>query len=63
MSVDRMHVSGNPDEKLPNSHTCMFSLHLPAYTKVEVLKERLRYAVFNCKGIDNDGPGDASAWQ
>ena len=62
MRVDRMHTSGDPDTYAPNSHTCMFQLHLPAYTSAAVLKEKLRYAVYNCKGIDNDGPGDASAY-
>ena len=62
MQVDHMNVSGDPDSVLPTSHTCMFTLHLPRYTTAKVLTEKLRYAAYNCKGIDNDGPGDASAY-
>ena len=42
------------DMYLPVSHTCFFSLELPAYSCLEVMKEKLRYAIFNCQAIDGD---------
>ncbi|XP_069137757.1 probable E3 ubiquitin-protein ligase HERC1 isoform X1 [Argopecten irradians] len=54
---------------LPTSQTCFFQLRLPAYPSREVLAEKLRYAIYNCRSIDmdnymlarnveNDGPSD-----
>jgi len=45
---------GNPDDYLPEAHTCFFSLDLPRYSSKEVLKEKLTYAIYNCKAIDTD---------
>lgn len=42
------------DQYLPVSHTCFFSLELPYYSTLDVMKERLRYAIFNCEAIDVD---------
>lgn len=42
------------DSYLPISHTCFFSLELPRYSTLEVMKERLRYAIYNCTAIDGD---------
>lgn len=42
------------DNYLPISHTCFFSLELPAYSSLEVMKEKLRYAIYNCTAIDGD---------
>jgi len=44
----------NPDKTLPLSHTCFFQLELPAYSSVEVMTERLTYAMLNCFSIDTD---------
>jgi len=42
------------DSYFPVAHTCFFSLELPPYTNLEVCKQKLRYAIFNCEAIDGD---------
>jgi hypothetical protein len=42
------------DAYFPVSHTCFFSLELPQYSSLDIMKERLRYAIFNCTAIDGD---------
>ncbi len=44
----------NPDQFLPEAHTCFFTLVLPLYSSAEVLKEKLLYAIHTCKEIDTD---------
>ncbi|KAL9653011.1 hypothetical protein ABK040_015526 [Willaertia magna] len=44
----------NPDAFLPLSHTCFFSIELPSYSSKEIMKEKLLYAITNCKAIDID---------
>ncbi|XP_062621584.1 probable E3 ubiquitin-protein ligase HERC1 [Saccostrea cucullata] len=39
---------------LPTSQTCFFQLRLPNYPSREMLAEKLRYAIFNCRSIDMD---------
>jgi len=39
---------------LPTSQTCFFQLRLPNYPSRELLAERLRYAIRNCRSIDMD---------
>lgn len=48
------------DDYLPVSHTCFFALELPAYTSEGVLREKLRYAIYNCQEIDGDGDSVAA---
>ncbi|XP_049838129.1 LOW QUALITY PROTEIN: probable E3 ubiquitin-protein ligase HERC1 [Schistocerca gregaria] len=48
MKVDRA-----PDG-LPTAQTCFFQLRLPPYTSQEIMAERLRYAINNCRSIDMD---------
>jgi hypothetical protein len=43
-----------PDNYFPVAHTCFFSLELPRYSSLEIMKEKLRYAIFNCQAIDGD---------
>lgn len=43
-----------PDDYFPVAHTCFFSIELPAYSSQEIMKERLKYAIFNCVSIDGD---------
>ena len=48
--------TGRPaDQYLPVAHTCFFSLELPRYSSLQVTRERLQYAIFNCQAIDGDG--------
>eukprot|EP01102_Stenamoeba_stenopodia_P010602 TRINITY_DN3219_c0_g1_i3.p1 TRINITY_DN3219_c0_g1~~TRINITY_DN3219_c0_g1_i3.p1 ORF type:complete len:573 (+),score=161.90 TRINITY_DN3219_c0_g1_i3:1015-2733(+) len=42
------------DSYMPVSHTCGFSLELPAYSTKEIMREKLLYAITNCKDIDLD---------
>ena len=43
-----------PDERMPTSATCYFSLKLPKYSTYEILRDRLRYVINNCCSIDID---------
>jgi hypothetical protein len=53
--------SGNTshDKYLPSAQTCFFSISLPHYSSLEVMKEKLRYAIYNCQAIDGDETGTA----
>ncbi|CAM9103124.1 unnamed protein product, partial [Ectocarpus fasciculatus] len=42
------------DNYLPVSHTCFFSLELPRYSTIEVMREKLRFAITHCLAIDGD---------
>lgn len=43
-----------PDTYLPESYTCFFLLKMPKYTTFEILREKLKYAIYFCKSIDSD---------
>lgn len=43
------------DQYLPVAHTCFFSLELPRYSSLQITRDRLKYAIFNCQAIDGDG--------
>ena len=43
-----------PDHFLPESYTCFFLLKMPRYSCIEVLREKLKYAIHFCKSIDTD---------
>lgn len=42
------------DNYLPEAHTCFFTIVLPSYSTIEVMKEKLLYAINTCKEIDTD---------
>ena len=42
------------DSYYPVSHTCFFPLALPRSSNLEIARERIRYAIFNCTAIDGD---------
>ncbi|RNF15904.1 transferase, partial [Trypanosoma conorhini] len=46
--------SGTHDS-LPTSSTCFFTLRLPSYTSYDAMREKLLYAIRQCKAIDTDG--------
>lgn len=48
MKVDRA-MNG-----LPTAQTCFFQLRLPPYSSPEIMAERLRYVINNCRSIDLD---------
>jgi hypothetical protein len=50
-----------PDAYYPEAHTCFFSIELPRYSSLEVMKEKLRYAIFNCQAIDGDRDNETGA--
>ena len=50
--VESTHSTGDPDSRLPVSHTCFFQVDLPQYTSKEKLREKLLYAIYNCKDMD-----------
>lgn len=39
------------DDRLPSSHTCFNHFLLPEYTSKEVLEQKLRQAIENCRGF------------
>jgi len=50
-----------PDAYYPAAHTCFFSLELPRYSSLEIMREKLRYAIFNCEAIDGDDESSGMA--
>ena len=47
----------------PISHTCFFELEIPEYSSIDIMRERLVYAINNCLTIDGDGNrGGATGW-
>jgi len=57
------YLSTASDESLPISHTCFFSIDLPNYSTLEVLKRKILYAIYNCTAIDVDFNPSASQLQ
>ncbi len=37
------------------AHTCTFTMDLPEYSTIEIMYERLNYAISCCSSIDGDG--------
>jgi len=52
----------NNDSVLPVSHTCFFSLELPRYSRIEVMRDKILYAINNGYAIDTDHVADALDW-
>jgi len=46
--------SSPPDNYLPVSHTCFFSIELPRYTSRQACLEKLRFAIHNCQDFANN---------
>ncbi|KAL4227435.1 putative E3 ubiquitin-protein ligase herc1 [Mactra antiquata] len=46
--------SGRGEDSLPTSQTCFFQLRLPNYSSMDILADKLRYAINHCKSIDMD---------
>lgn len=36
------------------AQTCFFQLRIPSYSSQDIMTERLRYAINNCRSIDMD---------
>lgn len=43
--------TGPDDERLPSAHTCFNQLILPEYSSLQVLKEKLKYAIHQSEGF------------
>lgn len=43
-----------PDSYLPVAHTCFFSIEVPRYSTKTIMREKLRYSIYNCNVIDGD---------
>jgi len=44
----------NPDEHLPTAQTCFFSICIPKYSSLEIMIQKLEYAINHCIDLDND---------
>jgi len=54
----------NPDELLPESHTCVFTLDLPEYSSYEIMRSKLLYAIHEGASIDRDyNVGASDTWE
>ena len=53
-----MHVqplsTASPDSSLPHAATCFFALELPLYSSIDIMRDKLLYAIRHCADIDND---------
>eukprot|EP00455_Lapot_gusevi_P019599 TRINITY_DN2092_c0_g3_i1.p1 TRINITY_DN2092_c0_g3~~TRINITY_DN2092_c0_g3_i1.p1 ORF type:complete len:1184 (-),score=414.41 TRINITY_DN2092_c0_g3_i1:81-3632(-) len=43
------------DHMFPIAHTCFFSVELPRYSNLDIMTERVTFAMTNCTEIDGDG--------
>ncbi|RNF05442.1 transferase [Trypanosoma rangeli] len=50
----KVQQSGTHDS-LPTSSTCFFTLRLPSYSSYDAMREKILYAIRQCKAIDTDG--------
>eukprot|EP00656_Telonema_subtile_P016446 TRINITY_DN18688_c0_g1_i2.p1 TRINITY_DN18688_c0_g1~~TRINITY_DN18688_c0_g1_i2.p1 ORF type:complete len:580 (-),score=186.68 TRINITY_DN18688_c0_g1_i2:103-1842(-) len=50
----KMTRGNDPDKMLPLAHTCFFQLDLPVYTTLEITRDKILYAVRNCRAMDGD---------
>ena len=46
--------SNNPNNHLPLSHTCFFTIDIPSYSTYEILYNKILYAIRFCNEIDTD---------
>jgi len=46
---------GNPDAFFPIAHTCFFSVEMPCYTSLDIMTQKILWAMNNCSSIDADG--------
>ncbi|CBH10296.1 hypothetical protein, conserved [Trypanosoma brucei gambiense DAL972] len=46
---------GGTRDSLPTSNTCFFTLRIPAYSSIDVMRDRILYAIRHCEAIDTDG--------
>jgi len=54
LKVMPLHTEGDPDAYLPGASTCFFWISLPDYSSVDVMRQKLLYAIRHCGDIDAD---------
>lgn len=62
MKITRYNPNGPVNNFMPVTHTCFFTIDLPAYTNKESMKQKLLYAITHCTAIDLDGSAGAG-WE
>ena len=55
MKITRYNPPGQVNNYMPITHTCFFTIDLPAYTTKEAMRKKLLYAITHCTAIDLDG--------
>merc|ERR1712100_189229 len=60
MITDSVGSDLTDDQMLPHAHTCAFQIELPQYSSEKVMKEKLMYAITNCRDIDLEWQKDNS---
>jgi ubiquitin-protein ligase E3 A len=43
--------NGDDDSRLPSAHTCFNHLLLPDYSSIDVMRQKLRYAIEQAEGF------------
>ena len=43
--------NGTEDQRLPSAHTCFNHLLLPAYSSLEIMRNKIRYAMTQSEGF------------
>lgn len=44
----------NPDLQLPHADTCFFNVSIPAYSSLEIMKQKLLTAITHTLAMDGD---------
>lgn len=52
MILNQVNEDLSEDQLLPHAHTCAFQIELPQYSSEKIMKEKLLYAITNCRDID-----------
>eukprot|EP01009_Symbiontida_sp_KSa7_P007866 NODE_4963_length_328_cov_203.774194_g4352_i0.p1 GENE.NODE_4963_length_328_cov_203.774194_g4352_i0~~NODE_4963_length_328_cov_203.774194_g4352_i0.p1 ORF type:complete len:71 (+),score=10.24 NODE_4963_length_328_cov_203.774194_g4352_i0:31-243(+) len=45
------------EDRMPEAHTCFFQLDVPRYSSLDVMTDKVIFAVMSCTEIDTDGGG------
>jgi len=52
--IQRYNRSAIADNAFPIGHTCFFSIELPPYSSLDIMTQKVTYAIVNCSAIDGD---------
>eukprot|EP01006_Ploeotia_vitrea_P044625 TRINITY_DN66843_c2_g7_i1.p1 TRINITY_DN66843_c2_g7~~TRINITY_DN66843_c2_g7_i1.p1 ORF type:complete len:1251 (+),score=842.18 TRINITY_DN66843_c2_g7_i1:532-3753(+) len=53
-TIKKLNKPNNPDNYLPIGHTCFFSMDLPAYSSLAIMKKKVLFSITHCSSIDAD---------